>query len=394
MTQQQRVLLAVLRHAISPDMPLPDADCDWEGVCREARQQAVSLIFYDAVAPLLPRMSPDVQQKIKSAGMQVVMCNINIGNAQARLTALLNRQNIPHFILKGEASASYYPKPQLRTLGDVDFWVPEEFFGVLHGHFESAGYDFDKAQHDHHITYRVPGGTLEMHKTLPGLPPDCSPFREILEALPQLTTTKNIGSGAFSAPDHTLHGLILLLHSQHHLLGEGLGLRHLMDWHCYVNQTAEEPHWEETLLPLLKKTGLFRFAQVLTATAHLAFGGTVPRWVSADNALCDAILEDILSGGNFGRKDATRQASALMVAPQESKFSTLLKAFHESVKAHHPICKKCGLFYIVFYPLRGIRYLWLMLTGKRQSLFRAIPQADQRRTLYGQLKLFEVDKHG
>ena len=30
------------------------------------------------------------------------------------------------------------------------------------------------------------------------------------------------------APFH--HGLILLLHTVHHMLGEGIGLRHLCDW--------------------------------------------------------------------------------------------------------------------------------------------------------------------
>ena len=79
MTQAQNVLLAVLRHAISPDMPLPDTDCDWESVWKEARQQAVSLIFYDAVAPLMGQMSPALQQQIKSSGMQIVMSNINVG---------------------------------------------------------------------------------------------------------------------------------------------------------------------------------------------------------------------------------------------------------------------------------------------------------------------------
>ena len=392
MTQEQNVLLAVLRHAISPDMPLPDTDCDWESVYREAKQQAVSLIYYDAVAPLMEKMPAPLQQQIQNSGMQVVLSNINIGNTQARLTALLTERNVPHFILKGEASAAYYPKPQLRALGDVDFWVAAEDFEPLHRHFEALGFRFDDAQHDHHITYRTPGGTLEMHKQLPGLPKN-DRLQEYLQDLPVHTRKINIGSGEFTAPDDVLHGLILLLHSQHHLRGEGLGLRHLMDWCCYVNQTAEKTFWQEVLLPLLKKIGLFRFAVILTGVCSCAFGTPCPSWADADEALCKALLEDILSGGNFGCKDTTRQASGLMVT-EDSKSQSLRKTFHASVKAHYPICEKCGLFYIVFYPVRGIRYLYLMLTGKRQSLIKAIPQANMRRDLYGQLKIFEVEENG
>lgn len=396
MTQEQRILLSVLRHAISPDMPLPDTDCDWALVFREARQQAVSLIFYDAVSQQLPQMPPEVQQQIKTLGMQVVLSNINIGNTQARLTALLTQQNIPHLILKGEASAAYYPKPELRTLGDVDFWVRAEDYDTLHRLFQNMGYRFDQGQHDHHITYHTPGGVVEMHRDLPGMP-EGLPGKRLAEALtnlPSRTRKVNIGSGEFTAPEPALHGLILLLHSQHHLLSQGLGLRHLMDWHCYVNQTKEAPFWNE-LLTLLKEIGLFRFAQVLTGVCALAFDAPLPHWATADPALCNGILEDILSGGNFGQKDATRQASGLMTADtQRSKLSGLFKIFHLSVKAHYPICQKCALFYIVFYPVRGLRYFWMILTGKRESIIKAIPQADQRRMLYGQLNIFEVEENG
>lgn len=395
MTQEQSILLSVLRHAISPDMPLPEADCDWGKVCKEAHQQAVSLIFYDAIAPLLPGFPSELQQKLRNQAMSVVMRNINIGNTQARLTALLKEHNIPHLILKGEGSAAYYPKPQLRTLGDVDFWVGTEDFDTVHNLFQSLGYRFDEGQHDHHITYCTPGGALEMHRDLPGIPTG-NPG-EILSAYLQNLTDRtqrvDIGSGEFTAPDACLHGLILLLHSQHHLRSEGLGLRHLMDWHCYINHSGSKAFWEEELLPLLRRIGLFRFAQVLTGVCAFAFNAPTPSWANADPDLCAAILEDILSGGNFGQKDATRQASGLMIS-SDSKLRTLLKTFHASVKAHYPICEKCGLAYIIFYPVRGVRYLWNILTGKRESIIKAIPQANQRRSLYGQLNIFEVEENG
>ena len=36
---------------------------------------------------------------------------------------LFENNNIPLVILKGTAAAMYYPKPQLRTMGDIDFLV-------------------------------------------------------------------------------------------------------------------------------------------------------------------------------------------------------------------------------------------------------------------------------
>ena len=389
-----------MKTALQPNIPLPEVDCcNWEEVFTEAKQQAVSLLFYDTVAPLLPQIDHDLRSKIESNGMRVVMSNLNVGNAQARLTKQLSELEIPHLILKGESSAFYYPKPQMRTLGDVDFIVSPEAFQPLHHRFAQLGYRYHEEQIDHHITYQSPGATLEMHRQLPGLPQGKAGeiLQEYLQDMLGCRQKCNIGSGDFSAPAPALHGLILLLHSQHHLLNEGLGLRHLMDWCCYVNRTWKDAFWQEDLLPLLKRIGLFRFASILTGTCAAAFGTDCPPWVTTEAYLCQELLEDILSGGNFGRKDTTRQASGLMISKEgkkRSKFSQLWATFHHSVREHYPICKKCGVFYLVFYPLRGTRYLFRMLTGKRESLISAIPQANQRRNLYGQLQIFEVEENG
>ena len=403
MTQEQSALLQVLKTVFSPNMPLPDADsCDWEAVAKEAKQQAVSLIFYDAVAPLLPQMPDAARQKIEKTGMRVVLSNLNVGNAQVRLTTLLREQNIPHLIIKGEASAHYYPKPQLRTLGDIDFLVSPDHYAQLYPLFQQLGYEVDNELEIHHATFRAPGAVLEMHRSLSGQP--AGDLGELLQphlqGMPLRTQIHNIGNGDFQAPTNADHGLILLLHTQHHLRSSGLGLRHLMDWCCYVNQTKDDAFWQEEFLPLLKKIGLYRFAAALTGVCALAFGTTCPTWAVAEEPLCRELLEDILSGGNFGRKDATRVTSGLMVSQvfsdgrKRSKLYNLWKTFHTSVAAHYPICQKCGVFYLVFYPVRGVRYLWRMLTGKRESLIKAIPQANQRRDLYGQLQIFEVEENG
>ena len=41
-------------------------------------------------------------------------------------------------------------------------------------------------------------------------------------------------------PSHFHHGLNLLLHTNQHLLGEGLGLRHLCDWAVFAAGFSDE----------------------------------------------------------------------------------------------------------------------------------------------------------
>lgn len=51
-----------------------------------------------------------------------------IQGEQAALVQLFRENHIPMAILKGMAAAVYYPQPELRALGDVDFLVQKDDF--------------------------------------------------------------------------------------------------------------------------------------------------------------------------------------------------------------------------------------------------------------------------
>lgn len=402
MTKEQRALLTILRHGIDPNTTLPEADfCDWAAVLAEARQQAVSLFAYEVISGMKDRLPEEVVKDLSDYGMRRIARNMAVMNSQRKLAAIMKDR--PYVILKGEAAAAYYPKPELRSLGDVDFLVEKQTYAHLHELFTQMGFSSPEHQNDHHTTYRTPTGVLEMHYEPPGIPTGAQegPVREYLADLLSTRQTRESAFGSFPVPEDRLHGLILLLHMQHHMLGEGIGLRHLMDWGCFVAATAEKPFWEESLLPLLKKVGLFTYCAVMTKTCALQLGTPCPCWAQdADEALCDEVLADILEGGNFGRKDTLRATSAHMVSDsgksgtKRSKLGNLWAVFHRSVAARYPVVKKYPVLYLVFYPIKAVRYIFLMLTGKRGSLAKALPQATVRRQLYGKLHIFEETKNG
>lgn len=397
MNREQDALLAILRHGINSSAPLPGPeDCDWAAVFQEGKHQAVSLFVCDALSNIKEYLSNDLQEAISQHSIMRVAANMAVMRAQRTLADTMGEE--PYVILKGEAAAAYYPKPELRVLGDVDFLVAEERFSVLHGKFTELGFSSPEHQNDHHITYQTPGGVLEMHYEPPGVPGGAQegPVRDCLSQILSTARRRNSLFGSFPVPEDRIHGLILLLHMQHHMLSEGIGLRHLMDWGCYVNATADAAFWQETLLPLLNEVGLFHYCAVLTKTCALYLGTPCPAWVQdVAEELCREVLEDIFAGGNFGRKDATRATSAYMVSDsgksgtKRSRLGNLLTVFHRSVAARYPVAEKYPVLYLVFYPVKAVRYLFLTLTGKRGSLVKALPQATQRRELYRKLRIFE-----
>ena len=204
-------------------------------------------------------------------------------------------------------------------------------------------------------------------------------------------------NGEFYRPADHHHAVILLLHMQHHMLGEGVGLRHLCDWGCFVNATAGKPFWQKALIPFLREIGLLQYAAVMTGVCQEYFGIHVPDGMPiAEQQLCDGVMEDILSAGNFGAKDSLRKSSGHLVSnrgkdgtgrsPVYYLFANLKATVHEN----HPITKRWKILYPVFASYRLCRYAWLMMIGKRESMYKALPQAAKRKAIYDELHIFEV----
>lgn len=401
MTTVQVALLEVLRGTVTDNcIQLPEAGLDYDALLGEAKMQAVALFLLQAAENTpLPNGGFERYQKYCA---QVVAHNVKTAYAQKQLIQLLEENGIDYVILKGESSAAWYSSPQLRTLGDVDFLIDPKLRDKVAALLTENGYVQGGEACEHHYGFRKGAAHLEMHWQVSGIPngkagekaqaylQDCLKQRVIYSG----------ENGSFYVPCAKHHGMILLLHMQQHLLGEGLGLRHLYDWAAFVNATAQEPFWQDDLLPLLKEVGLLTFASTVTAVASLYLGTACPNWAQAPQQLCELLMEDFLAGGNFGSKDKIRAQSAQLISNRgkdgttKSKTWYLCRVLHEAVKLEHPIVNKVPILYPVFYSYRIIRRLALQLRGKRASFGRLIPIANTRRELYSQLHLFEVEKDG
>lgn len=403
MTLEQSILLELVASAITKKpVQMPDAaeNADWRLVMKEAAWQAVLLLAVDAAAKI-----PDVftkeayPQEYRRAYTSLVSC-AKVEKSQKDLIELLAAHNKPYVILKGTSCAAYYPNPELRSLGDVDFLIDPNDRNEIEALLLDAGYNREQENHDCHTVFRKPDAHLEMHYKVAGIPngeigEKVSAFLENIFSKPVLRETK---LGAFNAPQDVFHGLIILLHMQHHMLGEGLGLRHLCDWACFVQKTGGMAFWNEALLPFLKEIGLLQYAAVMTKTAARYLKTDCPEWAKqVPDLLCEGVIEDILAGGNFGKKDEARAKSGMMVSnrgkdgTKHSKLYYVCSTLATSVRMHHPIVKRIPPLFAVFFVARATRYLWRTLIGKRPSFAKMLPKAQERQSLYKQLHIFEVE---
>ncbi len=402
MTKEQTLLLSLLATAVDPARGMPDltslSESEWDKLIGESFFQTVGYLTFSLCEPFKDRVSPALYQKWSRAAIKTMGRNRNIVTAQNELVGLL--EDRPYLILKGLASAAYYPNPALRDLGDVDFLVADEAQEEVSQLLVSAGYQQEKEKNDHHLVFKKPFCHLELHREPPGIPEGeiGKTIRSFLSSQKENAVLQTLDSdylhAAFRAPSPALHGLILLLHMQHHMVNEGLGLRHLLDWGCFVAKTKDQLFWQKELLPLLERVGLLTYAAAMTKTCAIYLGCPEPAFCQkVPQDICKSVIEDIFNLGNFGMKDRGRSHSGGMIVPsgeEHSRKKNLFGLFHKTVMEKYPVLHRVPVLYPVVALWELFAYGIGLLFGKRTRPSKLLRDAKERKNLYDRFAIFQV----
>ena len=401
MTTEQQVLIELIKADILGEEPnVSIQDVDWSAVAKESLLQSVTISALESASSIKDKIPTQVYNAWLNKACLVSAKNQIISNSQNMLIGTLSQNKYKYAILKGEASAAYYRKPSHRVLGDVDFLIEPTNCEDIANLIRDKGYKSFLEGNEHHIVFKNENSFLEMHHKPAGIPRGVAGviLSEFLADTLNNTQVKNLGCGDFLAPNDLYHGVILILHTQHHLLYEGIGLRHLCDVAAFVNATMEKPFVVEEFLPLLKKVGLYTFFSVLVDICVNYLGINKPAWhLPIDQEVCTEVLEDILSGGNFGRKDNLRGKSGNLITnhktdgKKHSKLFNLFRTLKDSTDEVYPIVKQHPILYAVYMPYRAIRYIVLTIKGEKVNIIKTIPLADKRQKIYDKLHIFEVE---
>ena len=352
-----------------------------EALIREACAQAVLPLVYG----VLPQESKSLCGK---EYQQTMAANMAISYAHTELHELLTENGIPYVILKGAASASYYPTPILRTMGDVDFLVKERDLKRAGELLEGIGFQPEADTGGVHIGYHRGNSTWEMHRSINGIPESVAGeiIRGYLSDVIETAVNYDEGNGILRIPDHFHHGLILLLHTASHLTSEGVGLRHLCDWAVFVNHFTDE-QFVTLFGEKLKACGLWRFAQLLTLVSVKYLHLSPKAWAGeAEEELLEGMICDILTGGNFGKKDEDRYRQIKYISnrgehtvDEKSAVRQLWDTVSRKAKAENKT--RLGVL---------TDYAKLVIQGKRKlDDGETIRRAGERKGLYAEFHLYE-----
>ena len=401
LNKTEQVLLDLLANNLFGAGKSIDAvSVDWRLVWYESYMQGVSLnAFADFPAELTESVDFSVIRKKLQERMSD---NLLVNKSHFKIHKILHDSGIPYVILKGLASGLYYPDPLLRSMGDVDFLVAERNLKRTCEVLEENGFVASDKSHGDHLVYSDGVCRYELHTEPAGMPNGEAGelVKTYLADILEKSELQNALLGNVYVPSKFHHGLIILLHTCHHLTSSGVGLRHLCDWAVFVNGTNDE-EFCNLFEDKFKEIGLWNFAQVLTKVCEKYLSCSEKIWVGqVDEALVDALAKDIFEGGNLGQKSDDRSHEAMILpkyGDSEHKEKSNSKRFiayvNQTVKNNWKSAEKNKILLPVGWVYFGGRYVFRSLKGERPKIKvnSFISEANERKKLFDQLGLFEKE---
>ena len=406
LSKEQHVLLNLISISISENadnLILSEQELsgvDFVKVAKESIYQAVTMQTFNAVSNYKRYFPKAVYDKWQEFAINSMRSNFKVLNAQNELIKILDENSFNYAIIKGTSASSYYKLPYERTLGDVDFLIDPQKREQIEEVLIKNGYTKSPMAHVSHTVFTKPKAHLEMHFQVVGLPNN-EYKQTVIDFLSNTTQTavkKEIDGNVFNAPLDAYHGLIILLHTQHHLLGEGLGLRHLCDVAVFVQKTHKEYFWIKEIIPLTKKIGLYKFLSAIVKTCVDYLKIDAPAWLEDGySELATEIICDVFLSGNLGNKDEVRARSGMLIAKKGNKkhgaVLTLVISLHKAVLLKYPFVKKWWILYPFIYGYKAIQNVFRMIFGKRTSINKMIPEAKKRQALYDKLEVYKTKEN-
>ena len=407
MTDIQKQLLRILRCQLSGGEQPKINPGLYRAILKEAKEQTVFTAVFSLLGKQMAKNAPELYMKYQEIFFANITTNTNNFMQHGELHALMTENGIPYCAIKGLASAYYYADASLRDMGDVDYLVYEKDFSRAKAAVINTGFEFDHGDKadDIHMAFvrKNPYGIWEQHRSVNGVPGGTAGERIKRELSKAIALSKPVTLDGVTCriPDAFHHGLIMLLHVISHMTSEGIGLRHLCDWAVFVN-SFESAGFSEIFERRLKSFGIWKFARILTAVSEKYLGIARNDWAHGSDitdGLLDNVMEDIISGGNFGKKDMNRYREIKYITNRGERtvdnkgivsqaFSTLNKKVYDDYKW---ISRK-KVFLPVGWIAEGGKYAALLVSGKRKSKDTSamLREAGKRKSIYGQMELFKT----
>lgn len=290
----------------------PNPGTDFAALWRELRHHAIQNLAVD----VLGQADPKNQILYIRSAAQGYQHWYTLMGAQQELCQCLSANGIPCAVLKGAAADLPYPKPQHRSMGDIDLLVKPADLDHARAVLLDNGCTLTDDRNQRHMEFIKDGIHIELHRHFAVLSTldRANRLDGILFTGLDRVEKQHIDGYEFYMLPPPENGIVLLEHINSHL-ESGLGLRQIIDWMLYIHGSLDDEAWFNHFQATIAPLGLEKLALTVTRMCQLYLGlrGDITWCQVADDHLCQRLMDQILAQGNFGRKQDRRTHGAMNV---------------------------------------------------------------------------------
>lgn len=193
------------------------------------------------VFPLLP-MTP----QMKMVCLQNIQSQVKLSHTLQVAWNALTDAGIRPVLMKGAGLAALYPSPELRTWGDIDFFVGKDQYHpackVMRDTFPDALKFDEELDHYKHYNIIADGVSIETHRVSVGFqhPIDARRYAK-MEAYGMghaIPITGNPSPVTLTVPEPTFNALFVMLHAWEHATTQGANIRQFCDLTLLLHHEA------------------------------------------------------------------------------------------------------------------------------------------------------------
>lgn len=283
---------------------------EWKELSTLCQKQAISGIIFQALDSLSTcGQKPPLPVLYEWIGhAQIIESRNRVLNERCVEIGLeFKKEGFETYILKGQGNAVMYPRPLLRTPGDIDVYVQQKSLKdivryvkkknpegrVLYHHIDMGNYRGVEVEVHYRPTFIFnPVHNYRLQKW----------FKVSASGLIVEMPEK---AGRILIPNSEFNIIFQLSHVYNHLLHEGIGLRQIIDYYYLLRNAGNVKIIEiNNVKETLKYLGLEKIAGAMMWVLNEVLGLSEEFLIAPkDEKRGKVLLAEIMKGGNFGHCD-------------------------------------------------------------------------------------------
>lgn len=359
---------------------------DWEKIVSLGQKHKVMPLFYYGMYNAGLKVPAEVDAKLfNNTALNIAVNNKQLYELDVIRKELLANQ-IDFIVLKGAVLKQYYPKPEMRPMGDIDILIKIDQYEKIKPIMQKNGF-IEERESDHEFVWIKGQIMVELHKKL--IPSYNKDFYEYYgDAWKKAIPIEGSTEFDYSKEDNFIY---LFTHFAKHYRDAGIGLIHIIDIFLFLENNQDMD--EEYIFAELQKLCLLDFYKNVKQTIEAYFKNGVA------NTKTDIILERVFNSGSYGNNKAnaisiTAKKTKNLKNKKQIRFILFFKRVFMPYKimcGRHRVLKKAPVLLPFFWAYRVFWVLFKTKNLKKEISYLKYSSPNEVVKFYNELNMVGLD---